>query len=89
MKFCGNTSYWSRVVKKNFHQVMAEQERFFIKMVRIHEHSQNHTKSPIFIGTSKIIFVIFLLFHTCRRQETNISSPEGLFMSDSAVYYFK
>ena len=26
-----------------------------------------------------------LLFHTCRRQETNISSPEGLFMSDSAV----
>jgi hypothetical protein len=24
-----------------------------------------------------------LLFHTCRRQETNISSPEGLFMTDS------
>jgi hypothetical protein len=31
---------------------------------------------------------LYLLFHTCRRQETNISSPEGLFMSDSAVYYF-
>jgi hypothetical protein len=35
----------------------------------------------------KFIFFFVFLFHTCRRQETNISSPEGLFMSDSAVYY--
>jgi hypothetical protein len=34
------------------------------------------------------IFVPFLLlFHTCRRQETYILSPEGLHMSNSAVYY--
>jgi hypothetical protein len=31
---------------------------------------------------------VFLLFHTRRRQETNIfKSPEGLHMSNSAVYY--
>jgi len=28
-----------------------------------------------------------LLFHTCQRQETNIKSPVGPHMSNSAVYY--
>ena len=33
------------------------------------------------------IGLFILLFHTCQRQETNILSPEGLRMSNSAVYY--
>ena len=38
-------------------------------------------------NSNEYCFFILLLFHTCRRQETNILSPEGLRMSNSAVYY--
>jgi hypothetical protein len=59
MKFCGNTSYISRMLQKyfvNFYQVLAEQERFIVKMVKIYEKFQNHLKSPIFIETPTVFF---------------------------------
>jgi hypothetical protein len=57
MKFSGNNFFGSRVFQKklkNFHQVLAEQERVLVKMVKMYVNFQNHVKSPISIGLSKI-----------------------------------
>jgi hypothetical protein len=58
MKFGGNTS-WVKDDPQNlkiFDQVLAEQERFLVKTVKIYVNFQNFAKSPISIGFSKIKF---------------------------------
>ena len=61
MKFCGNTSYGSRMFQKkfgNFSSSIGRTGAFFVKMVKIYENFQNHVKSLIFIGTPKINFFL-------------------------------